>query len=29
MKSSIPVRIIKAHVLRFRIKFHIVNSIDI
>ena len=27
MKSSMPVRILKAHVLRFRIKFHIVNSI--
>ena len=29
MKSSMPVRILKAHVLRFRIKFHVVNSIDI
>ena len=29
MKSSMPVRILKAHVLRFRIKFHIVNSMNI
>ena len=29
MKSSMPVRILKAHVLRFRIKFHSVNSIYI
>ena len=29
MKSSMPVSILKAHVLRFRIKFHIFNSIDI
>ena len=29
MKSSMPVRILKAHVLRFRVKCHIVNSIDI
>ena len=29
MKSNMPVWMLKAHVLRFRIKFHIVNSMDI
>ena len=28
MKSSMPVKILTVHVLRFAIKFNIVNSID-